>query len=641
MALLHLGKVLGRPDPELAGVAQQLEPLVDAEATADWLQIVTEPETEVSALENLVVNGLANLVIAIDVPPAALDLFFRFRLVQLLSGLTGRDTTLMIVLPAFDAVPAPGQFYRRARGSWAFSRTLFVCPEPTSATAYTKQLGVTVHAVAQDETVHIVEALARGEDIGHPFFSTTLRPGQTVAIQMQPVWNRCGSSTAFENELEALVDAGHFVVHAFVPDWAVSKPNAALRARYEQSRRETSEHTGAHVACLVCQPNRSQRPAFRLDDAGREFHSEVLARSGFSPSDRLAGAAMNVAKVAIVNHVINLPLAIKLCPDARVVLDMHDYFCRNAYERSRLGAVHNSFASLRSLRRLLQTEVALWNLADVCTAVSHSELDLLRRRNAPSALVLPRPYVERIKMPGQGAAEYDALIVADQNQFNISSLKWFLDEVWRPHLLPHDLRLAIAGRAVKHINTSAYRDGRIAFLGFVDDLEALRGRCLVTVAPDINGTGISIKALTVLAAGHPLVATPTALRGYDPDIVARLPAYAGAEDLATDLVNLAHSAEARAERIAIGDAVFRDLTSTSFTSVLSQVAQSIRHTPKSRQDTLKALLSEATSWLSASRFTPELLYIKLRRIAAWLSAPELLYLKLRRVAARVCGRCFA
>lgn len=609
--LLNVSACIGRPHPDLVGLASQLTPQLDTSATAAWLKLLTNLEAGASSFDDLVIEDGTNVVIALDVPVAAIDLFFRFRLVQLLRGLHELDTTLLVVLPPGDGPSTPRDFYRRAHGSWPFTRTLFVCPHAASAAAYAEQLGVPVEALEQEEIIRLALALGHGAHVNtrHPFFKSSALPEQTIAIQVQPMWGRCGSSTAFENELEALVEAGHFVIHVFVPDAAASMTDDTHLARYEQCRRETSAHVGAHAACFVAPQDPPTRLCYPNDDASHEFHAEIIARARFTPADCLVADAIRLATVAIVNHVTNLPLAIRLSPCARTILDTHDYFCRGAYSRGQLGKGHKAFASFRSLRRMLRTEVHLWKLADVCTAVSETELARIRIWQNASTIILPRPYVARVQMPAQNAAEYHALVVADQHPFNIRSLKWFLDEVW-PYLEPQGLHLAVAGRAMDHIELSPYRNMAISFLGFVDDLEALRGRCLMTVSPDLHGTGIAIKALTVLATGHPLVATPVSLRGYDPKIVRKIPTHAEPDLLAADLANLAGSAEARAERIAVGDAVFSDLTSNSFASVLSPPTTAFRHTPRSRLNSVNDLLFEATDWLLNSRLAAEMTRLK-------------------------------
>ena len=55
----------------------------------------------------------------------------------------------------------------------------------------------------------------------------------------------------------------------------------------------------------------------------------------------------------------------------------------------------------------------------------------------------------------------------------------------------------------------------VEVLGFVDDLEALYERCLMTVAPVYSGSGTCIKVIESLMRGRLCVAAPFALRGIE------------------------------------------------------------------------------------------------------------------------------
>jgi len=80
-------------------------------------------------------------------------------------------------------------------------------------------------------------------------------------------------------------------------------------------------------------------------------------------------------------------------------------------------------------------------------------------------------------------------------------------------------RIAVVGRINEWLE-SKWKDRlpNTHWLGYVRDIDYLRDATRLSVCPDQNGTGVAIKTLTCIAAEHPLVATPTALRGL-PDAI--------------------------------------------------------------------------------------------------------------------------
>ena len=92
-------------------------------------------------------------------------------------------------------------------------------------------------------------------------------------------------------------------------------------------------------------------------------------------------------------------------------------------------------------------------------------------------------------------------------------------------------------------------------LGFVDDLDALRAICRMSVVPDQAGTGIAVKTLAAVAHVHPLSVTTMGLRGLDPAVAAMLPACTNAESLAADIRSVLSSTETLTQRQLLVQAV--------------------------------------------------------------------------------------
>lgn len=76
-----------------------------------------------------------------------------------------------------------------------------------------------------------------------------------------------------------------------------------------------------------------------------------------------------------------------------------------------------------------------------------------------------------------------------------------------------DARLIIAGEESQTLACFADRPAGVEFPGFVDDLDALYGRCRVVAAPLLSGSGTRIKILEGALYGRPVVSTTIGAAG--------------------------------------------------------------------------------------------------------------------------------
>ncbi len=99
---------------------------------------------------------------------------------------------------------------------------------------------------------------------------------------------------------------------------------------------------------------------------------------------------------------------------------------------------------------------------------------------------------------------------------NIEGLKWFLDEVWLPLLLPHHptLQLHIAGRNTPDWLRTNESMG-IYVHGEVDDAAEFIKRHTVMVVPLLSGGGMRVKILEALALSRVNITTTVGLEGID------------------------------------------------------------------------------------------------------------------------------
>jgi glycosyltransferase involved in cell wall biosynthesis len=114
---------------------------------------------------------------------------------------------------------------------------------------------------------------------------------------------------------------------------------------------------------------------------------------------------------------------------------------------------------------------------------------------------------------------------------------WFLDEVWpklRARLPQARMRLAGA-RPTRQLRTAARRAGAELVVD-PPDIAAELARADAAVAPLFAGSGVPVKLLEALAAGVPVVATPWAAAGLEPELAARIRTGDSAEAWANALV---------------------------------------------------------------------------------------------------------
>lgn len=99
---------------------------------------------------------------------------------------------------------------------------------------------------------------------------------------------------------------------------------------------------------------------------------------------------------------------------------------------------------------------------------------------------------------------------------NLSSLRWFLEEVWP--LLEPDIELHLAGYGSDH--AANVRRPRVHAHGFVSDPRDVFRLCDLMIAPIVTGAGVKVKVAEALFNRVPVVATSMALRGLPLDSTA-------------------------------------------------------------------------------------------------------------------------
>ena len=556
-------------NPELPGLVEHLDRLRRALKGTHRLREQAMPAfdfdwtdpTAAAALDETV--RTADVVVFLGLTPGQLDVLFRLRLSQLVRGAPVIPARSVVVLyEGAGAWCPPRGFAARARAAWPFAAADFVTLDAPLGEAIAAAIGLPV-PVRDPEGV---AALARDREPAALRVDTAARP--TIALMVQPLGGRCGSTTAFENQIEELVDAGHFVLRVFLNE--MESDGATMARNWRRNVRENSVNCGAHIDAAAVMPTPRELETGVKPSGYEQFVNAIVGRYRCRILDPAVADAARHVGIVVMNHVISAGFVLRHCPEARILLDTHDYFTRWAFKHARDGTGDATFERRGELLRMARLEAELWRIPDVCTNVSLGERLRVARANPKSVIVLPRPYVAEAADPGPGA-EWDVLISGDSHAFNVGSLRWFLETVLPRHPALRDKRIAVAGRIFQQFDAKAIEaTSGVRFLGFVDDLEALRARSRVTLVPDRAGTGIAVKTLTALAASHPVVSTDVGLRGFD-DVVRRiLPAHADGDALAADLLALLDDPALLGARRAASGAAYRAvLGGWSYTTALA------------------------------------------------------------------------
>jgi hypothetical protein len=485
-------------------------------------RIATLPETGLDRDHTASFDALrrhvegAGVVLFPSIAPGNLDGFFHLRLAQVLSWQPPLPAVSIVVLSPDPGGPrlASG-FTARFRSGWPFAQSVFVTsadPAPHAA-----QLGLPV---------------LRIEDI--PPTPNPLRSeataSQKIALQFQPILGRSGSTTGFENQIESLVGAGFLTIRLFTD--LVQRHGATLNARMEQIIAENSDNAGAHINALALPSG--PYVSIRTKDPDVYWATRLAETALCRPRDSSVTEAANRADSVIANYLENVGPAIALAPRARLLLEIRDDRARGTRElmlrdgRSEADILIAEAAAARAQAGVLA-------IPDICGHVSIAEFERLAPHSRRGAVLLPRPYVTA---PDRQPQRFDVLVFGDAHVLNVTSVRWFLDEVWRPHLAAHGVSVAIAGRVGQQVQDSCRDAPLLSVLGFVDDLDAVRSASRLTVVPDRQGTGTAVKTLATLAAGHPLVSTSTGMRGLDPSVSGMFPVHDDPAALAADILAL-------------------------------------------------------------------------------------------------------
>ena len=239
----------------------------------------------------------------------------------------------------------------------------------------------------------------------------------------------------------------------------------------------------------------------------------------------------------VMVYIWNSALLEGLPRDVVRVLDAQDVFT-NRDERMRAAGVAQNWFSVSAVE-----EARGVSRFDVVLAIQEQEAGHYRAMTAGKVVTV-----------GHFLPEFDTgpvsrhaclLIVASDNAVNVDGVQWFLREVWPlVHAARPDAEVRIAGRVCQLLTPAP----GVSLLGAVDDLVPLYTQSRIVVNPLRGGTGLKIKGAEALAAGRPVLSTPSAAEGLESAVGSGLVIAHDAASMASAAVSLLHD-DGEAERL--------------------------------------------------------------------------------------------
>jgi glycosyltransferase involved in cell wall biosynthesis len=179
---------------------------------------------------------------------------------------------------------------------------------------------------------------------------------------------------------------------------------------------------------------------------------------------------------------------------------------------------------LRRTRALEQRAVRASDLVVTCTADDASRLEELY--GPAPAEVIPNGFDEQTLHPFSrservaarrrlqiGLHERVLLFVGGPARHNREAVRYLVDDL-RPRLDP-EATVLIGGQAGDSHAQTHGKGARVRRLGYMDDVRDAFAAADVALNPVRAGSGSSVKMIEYLAAGLPVVTTPTGVRGLD------------------------------------------------------------------------------------------------------------------------------
>jgi len=254
----------------------------------------------------------------------------------------------------------------------------------------------------------------------------------------------------------------------------------------------------------------------------KSFHVQRFESAAFAEKleELLKAKVFDVVQLESIFLAPYLPIIRKYAPKAKAVLRTHNVE-HEIWERVAENASPVKQWYLRKITpRLKAYELAQINHCDLVVGISQRDIEQFQR------LGLRHPAT--VCPIGLDCRDYHPDTTSFQRPLSLSfigsldwmpnqeGLRWFLEQVWMPLLVPNfpELRFHIAGRTAPRWLRELDME-RVVFHGEVPDAADFLNQHSVMVVPLLSGGGMRAKILEGMAVGKVVLSTPLGIEGIE------------------------------------------------------------------------------------------------------------------------------
>ncbi len=181
--------------------------------------------------------------------------------------------------------------------------------------------------------------------------------------------------------------------------------------------------------------------------------------------------------------------------NAKVFIDTHDFLT-------------SQFQNVKKFKlgKYFETEIGLLSHFDEIFVISVEEKYIFKQFIDKPIHILPHLLNNNFNKD-QVDKTYDIIYVASNNEHNIKSINWFLEEVYP--LLNKSIKILVVGKIINHFNDF----DTITKMEHIQDLKAAYHKSKIAICPILSGTGLKIKVVEALSFGLPIVSSENGVDG--------------------------------------------------------------------------------------------------------------------------------
>ena len=401
--------------------------------------------------------------------------------------------------------------------------------------------------------------------------SLQTEPELKVAVVLTPFWGKCGSTREFEAQFRILNQLGYLTIQIFLKrerlgDWRETPYNYKVLGENSITGRANVQRLG--VRTLFNQWGVILDPRYRRASAlGQLALLHAQARL-YEPH---LESLLKSAKICMINHCFHVEFAHRRVGGVKV-LDTHDV---QSIHLERAGVRNALTRAPESMQRLFDDEKRLVASVDAIVNVSEHDDRIFRQINPASRAIFP--WVPPRRLESQfptveawakryrpdhdwywGIEDFALLLSGDAHNANLESARWFIDQVYLPHLHQYEYRLALTGRLSDAMYAAYGAIPHVFYMSFVDDIDEIRALSRVAILPDRVGAGISNKTIETLSRGLAFTSTSFSMRGINDLLETPTPTFDTPKAFADDVRQLLRFKKHHAARSALAEKIYRE-----------------------------------------------------------------------------------